>query len=1540
MSDLALAIKLTTEGGQLVVKDLRQIDDAADKVNHSLTSTGKSGSVAGQGLNKASGGADVLTGSLKSMLSQAAGVIALGFGIDKIASGMYNGIDAFQGYRGQLKTITGDFDSASVELNRLINLSKETPFTLAQSVEGFSKLTHLGLDPSKQSMISYGNTAAAMGKDLMQMIEAVADASVGEFERLKEFGIKASSQGDNVRFTFQNVSTTIKKDATSIQQYLIDLGNNKFGDAMGDQMGRLSSKSSNLQTQIAQLYNEIGNYGAADGIGDSIDGMASSVENLTEHLPEIISLLSTLTDIVMVGGVAYLGLKALPLLMGVASTASKTLAVNILATSMAYKAGVTPVTLFTGGVKSSTVATMEAVVATGLLKSAVLGLFAAYAGWEVGSYLSEQFVEVRVAGLSFVGAMETGLVNLSYSFSAVAPKAKQVWGELTTWLKNKLGSLYSLISEGLESIGADDMAQGYKNFADSLSATSDTAKAATKELVALEAQRKAEIETVDSIIVGLINHAYAQEASTNATNKNIEAKNKNNKVKPDTSAELTTNQKLIIALGQQVHMLGLTAKQKLLHINLSKLSAKATIEDIAAVEALTAAQYEQLQINAQKQDDSDYYQSVIDGANDISESWNTAGNVIVNTFGTIGEQLDKLAQQQESYANKQKKMAADKIKYTDDPKKLSEIAKAENALSKQKDRNAISEISSYRAITDSAASMFSENSKGRKAMQAASDVFTAIELANSALRIGSYAIEAITAAFAAPWPIGFASGAAMIAIMAGLGVAVSGSSGSAPMSSAERQKNQGTGTVLGSDDKSTSINSSFERIEELELDQYAELREMNTSLNDLNNNITHLAASFVGSFGKFDASAYSGELGSKSTTSMLEGLLIGGGLDKLDPTGIVGKIISSFSSTKKSLIDSGISIVAQTLGTVIDSGLLQAQSYVDIKTKKKKFWGASSSTSYNTEYQDIDTQLEHEMSLIFGDIGHSINAAVNVLGLDVSNNLDNFIIDLPNISFKDLSGDEIQAELEAIFSSQSDLMATYLVPGTQSFQQVGEGLYETLIRVAQEQAIFNSALDATSDSMNGIYYKSNEFKISVAQSIIELTGGLEKFREYTSTYFSEFFSEDEQLANTKKNLDSLFEGLNLSVPQSKDDFRALIESTSIATEEGQALYASLISLSPQMAGYYNSVEKQLELEVELASARQSFTDSFTQELEQLDMSPLQIKLANLQKEFDGYRSEASELGVSTGLLEHLFNVKEQQIIDDELARINANTQKNIDAISNAFSALTTTMDNSILSIMRNIKGFDESDYQTSEIARITQEINGGSIEEKVALTGDLQNAIMSQYSAELAGLDETRDVAQQLHDEQLAQIEEKYQLELSLYNTLSDAITSLQSSAQDLLLSDLSTLTNEERLSEAKKQYDDTLFRADSGDTDAMNVLAQTGQNYLGEAQKFYASGSDYSRIFDGVYDNLNTLGQQNIIAPVRDNAPNVPTEILEHNKKVQELQQSVIDELKEVKIALDKQIELTNEANEKTDNLKFEVVKNARATERQMDEFAQAVNQ
>lgn len=122
-------------------------------------------------------------------------------------------------------TATGSAEGASRAFGAIQNFAATTPFDLEQATTAFTKLVNLGLDPSEAALRSFGNTASANGKDLNQLIEAVADASVCEFERIKEFGIKARSEGENVSFTFQGVTTTVRKESAAKEGYLRRLGN-------------------------------------------------------------------------------------------------------------------------------------------------------------------------------------------------------------------------------------------------------------------------------------------------------------------------------------------------------------------------------------------------------------------------------------------------------------------------------------------------------------------------------------------------------------------------------------------------------------------------------------------------------------------------------------------------------------------------------------------------------------------------------------------------------------------------------------------------------------------------------------------------------------------------------------------------------------------------------------------------------------------------------------------------------------------------------------------------------------------------------------------------------------------------------------------------------------------------------------------------------------------------------------------------------------------------------------------------------------------
>ncbi len=180
-----------------------------------------------------------------------------------------------------LLTMTGSSENAAIAFAELEKFAAKTPYTLDQSVQGFTKLVALGLNPSQRAMESYGNTAAAMGKDLSQMIEAVADAATGEFERLKEFGIKSKQQGDKVSFTFQGVTTTVGKNAAEIEGYLQSLGENQFAGAMANRMNTLDGALSNLQDSWDGLFRSISSQGAGQEIEQVVMVAIGALDELT-----------------------------------------------------------------------------------------------------------------------------------------------------------------------------------------------------------------------------------------------------------------------------------------------------------------------------------------------------------------------------------------------------------------------------------------------------------------------------------------------------------------------------------------------------------------------------------------------------------------------------------------------------------------------------------------------------------------------------------------------------------------------------------------------------------------------------------------------------------------------------------------------------------------------------------------------------------------------------------------------------------------------------------------------------------------------------------------------------------------------------------------------------------------------------------------------------------------------------------------------------------------------------------------------------------
>lgn len=244
-----LSIRLSATGGEQLRREFGKLGKEGQQAFHKIS---HATAPASAGLKAVDASARALNGVLR----QAAGLIGAYAGIQGISRSLGFIVSTnreFERLHASLKTVTGSAQGADRAFKMIEDFASSTPFNVEQITEAFIKLKALGLDPSQEALMSYGNTASAMGKNLMQFVEAIADAATGEFERLKEFGIKARTQGEQVSFTFQGVTTTVGKNAAEIESYLRQIGNVQFAGAMSEQMNTLGGIFSNIQDNFSKL---------------------------------------------------------------------------------------------------------------------------------------------------------------------------------------------------------------------------------------------------------------------------------------------------------------------------------------------------------------------------------------------------------------------------------------------------------------------------------------------------------------------------------------------------------------------------------------------------------------------------------------------------------------------------------------------------------------------------------------------------------------------------------------------------------------------------------------------------------------------------------------------------------------------------------------------------------------------------------------------------------------------------------------------------------------------------------------------------------------------------------------------------------------------------------------------------------------------------------------------------------------------------------------------------------------------------------------
>ena len=487
------------------------------------------------------------------------------------------------------------------------------------------------------------------------------------------------------------------------------------------------------------------------------------------------------------------------------------------------------------------------------------------------------------------------------------------------------------------------------------------------------------------------------------------------------------------------------------------------------------------------------------------------------------------------------------------------------------------QMSSLIGITDAAKNLFSEHSKGYKAMEAAEKALALIQLARTAVSVAAGAGQM----FAELGPFAFPAVAAMLAVMASLGFKSGGK-----VSAADYSKgNTGTGTVLGDPDaQSASIKASIDLLKGVDDKTLSVSRDMLAQLRSIDNNIGNLAV-FLVRTGNLNASVgvnggFKSDIpdGAFTAYRAAVGFALGGPIgaaigaiaNKIPVigdifNGIAG-VIQKLFGTKTKVIGSGVSAGPQTVGDILSSGL-DAQAYEDLQ-KKHKFFGITTSTKFKTDYGALDPSVATQFDLILKGFDQTILAAAGPLGLatdSVTDKLNSFVVDIGKIDLKGLSADDIQKKLEAVFGAAGDNMAEAAIPGFEKFQKAGEGYLQTLVRVS-------STVEQVDATMQRFGRTTTTLGVDIDMAIADLFDSADDYTSAANTYFQDFYSKQEQATAETAQFTKALASLGLQMPGTLDDYRQLVDAQDLTTDAGQKAYATLLQLAPAFYDLKTSLE--------------------------------------------------------------------------------------------------------------------------------------------------------------------------------------------------------------------------------------------------------------------------------------------------------------------------------------------------------------------------------
>ena len=640
------------------------------------------------------------------------------------------------------------------------------------------------------------------------------------------------------------------------------------------------------------------------------------------------------------------------------------------------------------------------------------------------------------------------------------------------------------------------------------------AGAASKAMTAFV---KVATDTIEKDYIGVINSVVGEAAADASIARN--AKKGGDKVGKTTAKAIKDT------LGKEL------ADMELAVLNGLTDTMRELQKTISAIDANEFAEFKKQLISGEDAEAVERYEEALRRLRDITE-----GISLADAFGGAGEALEgalgymvKLGDATMAYTAAVNNAGNDKAK----------LAKADREFDQAK-------LVNVSQLLGSTKKLFKEQSAGYKMVEAAEKAAAALAMINTVKQVAAGASKIFSQLGVFAFPVV----GAMLAAMASLGFSGGSSAQVAPPSASDIQAGIGTGTVLGdSSAQSESLANSLKILSDNSNSDLEYSNEMVRQLRSIAFSIEKLTSQLARQFGLAGGGMF-------STTQL-----------NLGQSGSAGFLGMFSSSTTRTLFDQGIEILGGDLSRIIDEGIsARVYSVTQVIKKKSGFFGigGGTKTTYETTFGQVDAAIQDQFTLIISDLQNSVLTLLQSVGQNLT--ADNFSdIVLPNIklSFKDMSGEEIETALQAYFSSVADqLVRSVEAFNIEQFQKAGEGLFETLTRISKSMTTVDVALRSLGfDSITG----GLEARVTMSESLIGIFGSVDDFQSAIASFSDKFLTEAERMQPIIESVRAEMDRLGFAGITTKDQFKELVRGLDLNTVAGQDTFASLMAVAPAFA---------------------------------------------------------------------------------------------------------------------------------------------------------------------------------------------------------------------------------------------------------------------------------------------------------------------------------------------------------------------------------------